>query len=161
MKLRNVIIMPAQPKEMMPSYWSLCDAALVHLKDTPLFETVIPSKIFEAMGMIRWLDLPPVIVLFYTSLIASFSVPIVLAAPRGQASEIVAGSGAGISVRPEAPRELLEAVRLLRNNPPLRLRMAEQSRAAAPSYSRERQARGMLLLMQDATGARTGIEAVA
>ena len=35
MKLRNVVIVPAQPKEAMPSYWSLCDVALVHLKDLP------------------------------------------------------------------------------------------------------------------------------
>jgi len=140
MKLRNVIIVPAQPKEMMPSYWSLCDVALVHLKDTPLFETVIPSKIFEAMGM---------------------GLPIVLAAPRGEASEIVAESGAGLWVRPEGPRELLEAVRLLKNNSALRLRMAERSRAAAPNYSRERQARDMLVLMQDATRARTAVIAAA
>ena len=67
MMLRNVVIVPAQPKETIPSYWSLCDVALVHLKDLPLFETVIPSKIFEAMGM---------------------GLPILLAAPQGEASKL-------------------------------------------------------------------------
>ncbi|MBV9085426.1 MAG: glycosyltransferase family 4 protein, partial [Acidobacteriaceae bacterium] len=51
MELRNVIFIPPQPKSEMPRYWSLCDVSLVHLKNTPLFETVIPSKIFEAMAM--------------------------------------------------------------------------------------------------------------
>jgi colanic acid biosynthesis glycosyl transferase WcaI len=32
--LQNVVFVPAQPKETMPAYWSLCDVALVHLKDT-------------------------------------------------------------------------------------------------------------------------------
>lgn len=101
---------------------------------------MIPSKIFEAMGM---------------------GLPIVLAAPKGEASEIVAESGAGLWVRPEGPRELLEAVRLLKNNSALRRRMAERSRAAAPNYSRERQARNMLVLMQDATRAPTAAIAAA
>ena len=133
MKLQNVVIVPAQPKEMIPSYWSLCDVALVHLRDLPLFEKVIPSKIFEAMGM---------------------GLPILLAAPQGEASELLAMNDAGLWVQPEEPGELLKALRLLKNNPSLRFRMAERSRAAAPHYSRERQARDMLFLLQDATEAR-------
>lgn len=131
MGLANVIFVASQPKESMPAYWSLCDAALVHLKNTPLFETVIPSKIFEAMGMGQ---------------------PIVLASPQGEASEIVATSGAGLWVLPERPRELLEAILLLKTNPPLRRRLADRSLAAAPEYSRERQARDMLAILEQAAG---------
>ena len=53
-----------QPKEAMAGIWSLCDVALVHLKDSPAFAEVIPSKIFEAMAM---------------------GLPIILVAPRGEA----------------------------------------------------------------------------
>ncbi|MGE5206735.1 MAG: glycosyltransferase family 4 protein [Chlamydiota bacterium] len=123
MGLDNVIFVPAQPKAAMPSYWSLCDLALVHLKNTPLFATVIPSKIFEAMGM---------------------GLPILLAAPEGEASDLIAKTGAGIWVPPGQPRQLLEAIHLLRRNPDLHRRLASCSRAAAPQYSRERQAREML-----------------
>jgi glycosyltransferase involved in cell wall biosynthesis len=49
--LTNVIFHGLVPKSSMPDLWSICDVALVHLKDDPLFSTVIPSKIFEAMGM--------------------------------------------------------------------------------------------------------------
>lgn len=49
--LCNVVSIPRQPKEMMPRIWSLCDLSLISLRDAKLFETVIPSKIFESMGM--------------------------------------------------------------------------------------------------------------
>ena len=39
-----------QPRERMPAIWGLADASIVHLRRTPLFRTVIPSKIFEAMA---------------------------------------------------------------------------------------------------------------
>lgn len=128
-RLDNVLFVPAQPKESMPSWWSLCDVALVHLRNTPLFETVIPSKMFEAMGMGK---------------------PIVLAAPKGQASAILAESGAGLWVPAEDPRALLEAVTLLSGNRPLYQRLARQSLASAPRYSRERQARDMLAILEQA-----------
>jgi glycosyltransferase involved in cell wall biosynthesis len=132
MGLRNVVFVPAQPKETMPSYWSLCDVALVHLKDTPLFGTVIPSKIFEAMGM---------------------GLPILLAAPKGEASEILEESGAGLWVAPERPQELLEAARFLKSDHQLTHRLAGRSREAAHRYTRERQAREMLAILSEAIGA--------
>ncbi len=132
MGLRNVVFVPAQPKETMPAFWSLCDVALVHLKDIPLFETVIPSKIFEAMGM---------------------GLPILLAAPEGEASEILKESAAGLWVPPERPQQLLDAVRVLKGNHALYQRLADRSRAAAPNYSRERQAREMLAILNEAVGA--------
>lgn len=131
MGLQNVIFVPSQPKEMMPSYWSLCDLALVHLKFAPLFKTVIPSKIFEAMGM---------------------GLPILLVAPQGEASHIIAQTGAGLWLLPGRPRQLLHAARLLQDNPELCRRFAGSSRAAAPQYTRERQAGEMLAVLQAAAG---------
>ena len=135
MRLQNVVFVPAQPKETMPAYWSLCDVALVHLRDTPLFETVIPSKIFEAMGMGK---------------------PVLLCAPKGEASEILAESGAGIWVFPEQPRDLAEAVRLLKGNPALHQKLGAASRDAAPNYSRERQAQEMLAILREAADVSVG-----
>jgi glycosyltransferase involved in cell wall biosynthesis len=129
MGLRNVVFVPAQPKETMPAYWSLCNVALVHLKDTPLFKTVIPSKIFEAMGM---------------------GLPILLAAPEGEATEILKESGAGLWVAPQRPQELLDAARLLRSNPELCRSLAGRSRESAFNYTRERQARDMLSILDEA-----------
>jgi glycosyltransferase involved in cell wall biosynthesis len=128
-RLHNVTFVPAQPKEAMPAWWSLCDVALVHLKNTPLFATVIPSKMFEAMAMGR---------------------PILLAAPQGEASQILAETGAGLWVPPEDPQALLEALLMLMQNRPLYERLARQSLAAAPRFTRERQARDMLAVVDQA-----------
>ena len=73
---------PSLPKEKVDRYWGLCDLALVHLKDDPVFETVIPSKMFEAMA---------------------YAKPIVLAAPHGEAAELLENSGAGVWVHPSSP----------------------------------------------------------
>jgi glycosyltransferase involved in cell wall biosynthesis len=134
--LTNVVFMPAQPKDRMPAVWSLCDVALVHLKDSPVFAGVIPSKIFEAMGM---------------------GLPLLLAAPEGEASRIVTGSGGGLHVAAENPDALADAVRRLRDDT-LRKSLAERSLAAAPRQSRERQARDMLRVLELAASGR-GAEA--
>jgi len=125
--LRNVVFAPPSPKEDMPSLWSCCDLALVHLKSTAVFETVIPSKIFEAMGA---------------------GVPILLAAPEGEATSIVRRAGAGECVPAEDPRALADAVVRLADDPARRERLARQARAAAPLYDRNVLAARMLEILQ-------------
>jgi len=125
--LDNVAFRGLQPKEMMPAVWSLCDVALVHLKDSPVFAGVLPSKIFEAMGM---------------------GLPILLAAPEGEASRVVKGDGAGIRVPAEGPAALADAVRALNTDRAERDRLAAASLAAAPGHSRETQARDMLRVLE-------------
>jgi glycosyltransferase involved in cell wall biosynthesis len=123
MKLKNVTFVPSQLKELIPNAWSLCNVALVHLKDAPLFRTVIPSKIFEAMGM---------------------GLPILLVAPEGEASQIVRREKVGLCVPAEDPKELASAVLFLNENREILHQLSKRSREAAPRYSRERQARDML-----------------
>ncbi|PWB61101.1 MAG: glycosyltransferase WbuB [Deltaproteobacteria bacterium] len=125
--LTNVTFLPPQPKERMPEIWSLCDVALVHLKNSPAFASVIPSKIFEAMGM---------------------GLPIVIASPKGEAGGIVEGDGAGIWVPPEDPSALEGAVLRLKDDSALYERCAAGSLAAAPRYSRERKAEEMIRVVE-------------
>jgi glycosyltransferase involved in cell wall biosynthesis len=127
--LENIRFLPAQPKDAMPAVWSLCDVALVHLRDLPAFAEVIPSKIFEAMAM---------------------GLPILLAAPKGEAAEIIEGHGAGRWVAPEAPEELAAAVRALAEDGEACRSLAAASLAAAPAHSREVQAREMLAVFEAA-----------
>ena len=121
--LANVVFAPAQDKEEMPRVWSLCDVALVHVKNDPVFETILPSKIFEAMGM---------------------GLPILLVSPPGEAREVVEEEGAGVWVPAGSPEALADAVGALRADEPLRRRLAAASLAAAPRHSRKRQADEML-----------------
>ncbi|GAB6052617.1 glycosyltransferase family 4 protein [Magnetospira thiophila] len=126
--LTNVVFGPPQPKEAMPRVWSLCDVALVHLRNTPVFAEVIPSKMFEAMGM---------------------GLPILMALPRGEASEILEADGAGLWVAPENPQALADACRKLAD-PAFRRVLAARSLAAAPLHTREKQAEEMLTVLEAA-----------
>ncbi len=122
--LKNVIFYPAQPKERMPGFLSLLDVALIHLKNSPVFTTVIPSKIFEAMGM---------------------GLPVLLVGPEGgEASKIVEKDGAGLCIPSEAPEIFAQTVLELKNNHVLRKRLASASYEAAPKHTRERQAREVI-----------------
>jgi glycosyltransferase involved in cell wall biosynthesis len=127
--LTNVIFMPMQPKEKMPAVWSLCDVALVHLKDSPAFAEVIPSKIFEAMAM---------------------GLPILICLPDGEASAIVDGHEAGLWVPPEDPAALAEAVTTLFSDRDLTNQLARNSLTAAPEHSRSVQADEMLAVFAKA-----------
>ena len=49
--LRNVVFVASVPKDQVPRYWSLLDVSIIHLRKTDLFTSVIPSKLFECMGM--------------------------------------------------------------------------------------------------------------
>lgn len=126
--LSNVVFVPRQPKDRMPGFWSLCDVALIHLKDDPVFAGVIPSKIFEAMAM---------------------KLPLLFVGPRGDGSEIVERELAGIVVKAEDPRAFAAAVlELVADRRNLQV-LAENSLKAAPKYSRARQARDMMSVLEN------------
>jgi glycosyltransferase involved in cell wall biosynthesis len=137
-RLENVVFIQPQPREMMPKAWGLCDLGLVHLKDTPVFSEVIPSKIFEAMAMKR---------------------PILIASPEGVASRLVLADGAGRWVPPENPKALAEAVCRLADDDSLRANLASNALTASLKYGRHRQAQEMLQVLEIADagwGARAG-----
>jgi colanic acid biosynthesis glycosyl transferase WcaI len=127
--LSNVVFMSTQPKEEMPTVWSLCDVALVHLKNNPAFGEVIPSKIFEAMAM---------------------GLPILIVIPDGEARGIVEDNAAGIWVPPENPKALVEAVQKLSSDTQLCSKLIAGSLAAAPRYSRTVQADEMISVFEKA-----------
>ena len=95
MKLNNVRILGQRPKSDMPLVWAATDASLILLRRNELFKKVLPSKMFEAMGMAR---------------------PIVLGV-EGEAKELLHAAGAGIAITPESAEELAAAVRRLAAEP--------------------------------------------
>ena len=115
-QLTNVRVLGRQDKQLMPKIWSLCDVSLVHLKDVPLFKSVIPSKIFESMGM---------------------GLPIVIGVPEGEATEIVRDTNSGIVVEPQNSLQIVEAVTKLYSNSELYQSYKEHSYAAAKIYDRK------------------------
>ncbi len=129
--LPNVVFAPQFPKDAMPALWSTCDVALVHLRDTPVFETVIPSKVFEAFGM---------------------GVPVLYAGPEGEASAIVRRAGAGPCVAAQDPVALALAIRGLADDPAQRARYAANAAGAAPQYDRDALALRMLAILESIAG---------
>jgi glycosyltransferase involved in cell wall biosynthesis len=91
MGLRNVLILGQLPKKQMPQLWGLTDVSLVLLRSRPLFGLVLPSKLFEAMGMAK---------------------PVILGV-RGESQRLLGESGAGLCIEPENAEELAAAVRTL------------------------------------------------
>lgn len=49
--LDNIIFVDTVSKDEVVRYWSILDVSIIHLKKNELFTTVIPSKLFECMGM--------------------------------------------------------------------------------------------------------------
>lgn len=122
-KLSNVVLIPRQPKAEMPNLWSLCDISLISLKDTELFKTVIPSKIFESMGM---------------------GLPMIMTSPCGEATDILKNSQAGLIVAPESPQEVAQAISELYTDRKKLSQMATNSVNAAEKYDRKMLAHIML-----------------
>lgn len=130
--LSNVRLIPRQPKERMPALWSVCDVAIVPLRDNPVFATVIPSKIFESMGM---------------------GVPILMSLPEGEATRIIRETGSGVCVPPEDPEAMAAAIVELAENPGKVAQLRATARSVAPQFSRDQLAERMAEIL-DAVGRR-------
>ena len=88
-KLPNVQFIDQQPKARVPLFYAACDLGLVTLRGTPLFQEVLPSKIFEYLAMER---------------------PLLLSVD-GEARRLVEAAGAGEFVPPEDVEAMVAAIR--------------------------------------------------
>jgi len=122
-QLNNVAFIDRQPKEMMPKVWSLCDVSLVPLKNSDLFKTVIPSKIFECMGM---------------------GIPTIMSVPEGEATAIIKNTNSGITVAPENVDEIVKGILRLKNDSELYTKLRKDSVKSGAEFSRDLMAYKML-----------------
>jgi glycosyltransferase involved in cell wall biosynthesis len=102
----NVTFTGLIPHAEVKDYMAATDIALVVLRDTPLFRTVLPSKMFEAMGAAK---------------------PVILGVD-GEARDVLDRSGGGIAVAPEDSRALAAAVADLAKDPARRETLGESGR---------------------------------
>lgn len=121
-KLDNVTFIDSVPKDQVARYWSLLDVSIIHLKKTDLFTTVIPSKLFECMGM----GLP------------------VLHGVAGESADIVRDERAGIVFEPENADELVAHLKLLQKDRAAYEGYRTHSLEAAKKYDRKAMAMKML-----------------
>jgi hypothetical protein len=127
-RLDNVMFIDSVPKEDVVKYWALLDASIVHLKKTELFTSVIPSKIFECMGM---------------------GIPIVHGVP-GESAEMVERECVGLVFEPENAAQLCAHLTLLCNDRGLVEKLRANCLSAAPGYDRAVLAEAMLKVLEGA-----------
>ncbi len=130
MQLDNIIFIDSVPKQDVHRYWSLLDVSIIHLKNIPLFTTVIPSKLFESMGM---------------------GIPI-LHGVAGESADIVEREKAGLTFEPENVDELLEKLIALKKDDELYGALKNNCLEAAKKYDRSVLASHMLDVLDNTVG---------
>jgi hypothetical protein len=101
--LSNVMFTGLVPREKVPGILAASDMAVVTLKPSDVFKTVLPSKMFEAMAAAR---------------------PIVLAV-EGEAQTVLEQAGAGIAVQPGDAAAMAAAIARLASDRHERTRMGQ------------------------------------
>ncbi|MFM1867291.1 MAG: hypothetical protein RL591_699 [Planctomycetota bacterium] len=132
MKLDNVVFIDSVPKAEVPRYWSILDVSVIHLQKAELFTTVIPSKLFESMGM----GLP------------------VLHGVEGESADIVRDEHAGIPFEPENVDELVAALRRLKENPAELEQFKASCLKGAQNYDRTNLALKMMRILESVAAKR-------
>ena len=93
--LTNFHMLGLQPRDAMPGWIASLDVLLVLLRDLPVFETVIPSKIFEFLAQER---------------------PVILCA-KGEIRRMMDEAKGALVIDPEAPDQLVAAIEEVRARP--------------------------------------------
>lgn len=125
-QIANVILLDSVPKMEVPEYIALQDAALINLRKSDLFKTVIPSKIFETAAM---------------------RIPILLGVD-GEAREIVEEFGAGIYYEPENAEDFKQKLHTLFSSEETYKACQEGGERLAQAYDRKRLASTMLEIIE-------------
>jgi glycosyltransferase involved in cell wall biosynthesis len=131
-QLDNMIFVDRIAHDAVPDYWRVSDMTLVVLKDHPLFRTVIPSKIFEAMAT---------------------GTPIVTNV-KGELEELLTPLGSAVHVEAGNAGALADAVTALANDPARRKALSAAGVAASSQFHRTKQADLMLEALEELAAAR-------
>lgn len=121
--LTNITFIERQTHQEAMDVLHALDVSLVLLADTPLFRTVIPTKIFEAMAMHR---------------------PVILGA-SGESQRILNEAECGIHINFESPHNLAKALERLQADPAACARMGKNGQTfVRERFNREKLAADML-----------------
>jgi len=127
MGLGNVMFLESVPKDQVVRYWSLLDVSVIHLRKTDLFTTVIPSKLFECMGM----GLP------------------VLHGVAGESADIVRREQVGEVFESENVQQLVKGLLRMRDQSDMFATYQRNGLAAAKRYDRKNLAQTMLQVLMN------------
>ena len=126
--LRNIQFLDPVGKEKVREFYALADVCLAPLRNISLFETFIPSKMFEIMAMGR---------------------PII-GSVAGEAADILRKSGGAFVVHPEDSEGIAHAILSLYRNPANTEKMALAGRRfVLQNYSRKTLAKRYLKVLEE------------
>jgi glycosyltransferase involved in cell wall biosynthesis len=127
LRLRNVTFLEPVKKEDVPKYLSVIDIALIPLKKTETFKTVIPSKIFEASAMGK---------------------PCLLGVD-GEARRLVESYECGIFYEPENEEDFLKKLLMLKQGNRLYKKLQKGCKNLAKDFDRRKLAIKMLNILEE------------
>src|SRR5262249_17388928 len=107
LRLNNVTFIDQQPRENLLSFYRASDVSVVPLRRLPIFKKVLPSKLFELMGV---------------------GCPVICGV-EGEAAGLVRDAESCLCIEPENIDALIDAIVCLRNDRELRARMSENGRS--------------------------------
>jgi len=111
--LKNILLLPFQPYELVPLTYGTADVCLSPMKFGFSYDTV-PSKIYTAMAAAR---------------------PVVSACePDTESAQLLRESNGGLVVAPESIAEMTTAIRTLRDSPELKDQMGKNARQWIVDY---------------------------
>ncbi len=127
LSLTNVIFIPMIKKSELKSYYSISDLMLVPLRNLPLFDSALPSKLFEILAMKK---------------------PIIITV-KGEAKKLVENAGAGKFAEPENPDDLADKILEAYKNPEWLIIAGEKGRAfVEQNFDRDKLASDYLTLLK-------------
>lgn len=124
-KVDTIVFIESVSKDLVKRYWSLLDVSIIHLSKNDLFKQVIPSKLFECMGM---------------------GIP-VLHGVQGESAEIVLDNRIGLVFEPENTESLVKNLLRLREDNELRGRLSINSLETSVKFDRVKLAEKMLEIL--------------
>lgn len=125
--LTNVTMLDSVPKEKVVEYLSILDAAIINLRKSELFTTVIPSKIFETSAM---------------------QIPILLGVD-GEARSIIEKFEAGLYYEPENSIDFISKVIMLFDNETEYLQYKIGGQQLSKAFDRKVLAKQMFKIIED------------
>ncbi len=123
----NVLLLGRVPRGEVIRYWSILDTAIIHLRRSDLFKSVIPSKLFECMAL---------------------GIPVVHGV-EGESADIVNRTGIGITIEPENPGALAATIASLLEDPDRLAAFRKAGPKAALEYDRALLAARMAGILED------------
>ena len=113
---RKILFLRGLPRDKIIDIYKLSDILFLQLKNINIFKDTIPSKIFEYLGS---------------------GIPLIYGL-NGIAADILTESGNGIKIKPECDKDLVEAIKMIKNEYDFYLERAKRGREfVIKNYMRE------------------------